>query len=103
VERTRLGKETEHEGDASHTEGGHGEKNQDRFFPACPIHHGTERDSQQRSGQRGTGRQQSHQQRLRDKVCFRIGTMGPNADTPANPPKKAMVDQIRASRGLDFA
>ena len=40
---------------------------------------------------------------LSDNVCFKIGMMGPKADTPANPPKNAMVDQVRASRGLDLA
>jgi hypothetical protein len=40
---------------------------------------------------------------LNDMVCLSVGTMGPKADTPANPPKKAMVDQVKAARGLDLA
>ncbi len=36
-------------------------------------------------------------------AALRRETMGPKADTPAKPPKKARVVQTRAARGLDAA
>lgn len=40
---------------------------------------------------------------LMTMVCLSWLTMGPKAETPANPPKKAIVVHARAIRGLDTA
>ena len=36
-------------------------------------------------------------------ACFSLGTMGPKAETPANPAKKASVVHARAARGFEIA
>jgi hypothetical protein len=36
-------------------------------------------------------------------ACFSWGTIGPKAETPENPAKKASVVHARAARGLEAA
>jgi len=36
-------------------------------------------------------------------TCFNLGTIGPKAETPENPAKKASVVHARAARGLEIA
>jgi hypothetical protein len=83
-----LREDPEHQGDAGDARRRQAQQDQDRRFAARAVHHGAERDAQQRAAQGRAGGQQPDQQGLIARLSLSWETMGPKAETPAKPPKK---------------